>query len=47
MSVSSKDFIDNEYIYVPNNLIFNNKSIGLLNVPYIELEKYFVGKKQH
>jgi hypothetical protein len=45
MSVTSKDFIDKEYIYVPNNLRFNNKSIGLLNVPYIELAKFFNDKK--
>ncbi|WP_422670916.1 hypothetical protein [Candidatus Methylopumilus planktonicus] len=45
LSVTSKDFIDKEYIYVPKDLRFNNKSIGLFNVPYIELAKYFDDKK--
>ena len=46
LSVTSKDFLEKEYIYIPNNLRFTNKSIGLFNVSYIELEKYFDDKKQ-
>lgn len=41
LSIHSEDFCEKEYIYIPNNLVFNNPSRGLKNIPYEELAKYF------
>ena len=42
LSIKSRDFNEKEYIYIPNNLNFNNPDRNLKNIPYKELAKYFL-----